>query len=357
MRSLTRTEILYYSTRSRLGVIKKDIKSKQPLNLIKKINMWRLGFKSDKYIVYNLSSNNPKDYTSDLLEAMARFINQPYAEVLNNKVIFEQVYSRYARVPKTFAVISGGQIMELPGNQAEQNKGLDIYSAVNELLDQYNQVVIKPVRGNSGTGVKLVSRTDKGQIVINGHLYLQGEFAVLANDLNDHFISEYIDQACYSKKLYPHANNTMRLLTMVCPESNEPFLAAAVKKIGTDSSAPVDNNSSGGMAARIDMGTGTLSAASKFSGDHVDWFDQHPDSGALIKGLVIPNWMNIKNEILGVAKIIPSIKYVGWDVVDLEDGLVILEGNNQPLCRVLQIHQPLLKDPRVASFYRFHGLL
>jgi len=348
----------YYSVRSRLGVIKTDLREKWPISLKNRLWLWKMGFLSDKYVAYNLLVNNPKDYSTDYQEIMARFINQPYSEILNNKLIFEMVYSKYVQVPKTLALINDGNLIEYPLLESKTFiHHSQVYKTVDQLLTRQGKLVIKPVRGAMGTGVMIVEKSKSGHLIINGQQRSKSELDIYFQKLKDYFVSEYIDQADYSKHIYPHANNTMRLLTMICPENKEPFIAAAVKRIGTDQSAPVDNNSIGGMAASIDIEEGILTAASRFMGSHVAWFDRHPDSGALIKGVMVPNWSMIKRKILQVAGSLPFIKYVGWDVIDQDEGIVILEGNNHPQSRLLQMHKPMLKDERVRKFYHFHKLL
>ncbi len=78
---------LYNSVRSRLGIIKTDLRSGNPLGFIKKLRMWGIGFLGDKYIAYNLDRNNRKDYLTDFQGVMARFINELYSEILNNKML------------------------------------------------------------------------------------------------------------------------------------------------------------------------------------------------------------------------------------------------------------------------------
>ena len=349
---------LYYITRSRLKLILNDLRQKRQLGLMKKLKMWRMGFTSDTYLMYGLDRNDPKLYFSDLQEAMTRFINQPYSEIFNNKIIFERVYSRFVRVPKTFALVGDGFCLVFYGSTADLPAYRDdILNAVEELARKHGKLVVKPVRGAFGAGVMIIEHIEGRGLIVNNKMWAREILEKSFKSLNQYYISEFIEQAAYSKMLYPNASNTMRVLTMTCPESNETFIAAAVKRIGTERSAPVDNNSSGGISAAINIEKGTLSAAKCLSGNQMASFDHHPDSGALINGVKVPNWVEIKKKIIQVAGALPYIKYAGWDIIDKDHEIVIIEGNNNPRCRVCQIHEPLLYNQRVIKFYQYHGLL
>lgn len=54
---------------------------------------------------------------------------------------------------------------------------------------------------------------------------------------------------------------------------------------------------------------------------------------------------------------LPYIKYVGWDIVITDDDIVAIEGNNHPALKVIQLHEPFLKDPRVRKFYKHYGII
>ena len=47
--------------------------------------------------------------------------------------------------------------------------------------------------------------------------------------------------------------------------------------------------------------------------------------------------------------------FLGWDVVVTADGIRLLEGNANTGMNVLQVHGPLLSDPRIRRFYESHG--
>lgn len=54
---------------------------------------------------------------------------------------------------------------------------------------------------------------------------------------------------------------------------------------------------------------------------------------------------------------LPFLPYVGWDIIVTDDGYRVLEGKAFSDVNVLQIHTPLLRDPRVHSFYKAHGIV
>lgn len=337
--------------KTRWEIIKRDLRENNLGHFNNCLQMWRLGFSSDKYYLYNFNSNNPKEYLSDCSSSLARFINQPYDVILNNKLIFEKVLSQYIDVPKNFGFIKNSRVFplmaDLPLDRAE--------SIINLCQDQ--ALVIKPIDGAQGQGIGIMQIID-GQIVLNGIPMGQEEFTAYIKGLDNYIISQYIKQGAFPSSLYPGSVNTMRILMMVDPISNEPFIAAAAHRIGGKSSMGIDNFSQGGFSANIDLDTGRLGmAACRGDRGQLDWHENHPDTGSQIKGSLIPNWDQIKEKLVFVMKKLPYIRYIGWDVLLTDDGITIIEGNNTPIPRMLQIHEPLLSKPRVKDFYSYYGVV
>jgi hypothetical protein len=180
----------------------------------------------------------------------------------------------------------------------------------------------------------------------------------LIRNLDGYLIVERIKQAGYSSNIYPKTTNTIRILTMWDYETNRPFIAAAMHRFGTDRSFPVDNVQQGGLFAGINLDTGEMRSAtsSPYTGEVV-WHEKHPDSGEQIQGVCIPNWSMVKEVIIRMARVLPYIPYIGWDVVLQEKGFKIIEGNDHPGVDTLQAHCPFLKDPRIKRFYEAHGVI
>ena len=71
-----------------------------------------------------------------------------------------------------------------------------------------------------------------------------------------------------------------------------------------------------------------------------------------IKGVKVPNWDAVKVALLEVADRVDGLNLGGWDVGVTRDGsITLIEGNLNPDVDLMQVHHPLLVDPRTRAFY------
>ena len=88
----------------------------------------------------------------------------------------------------------------------------------------------------------------------------------------------------------------------------------------------VDNAGSGGVFGIVDLETGRVYAACDELGNK---YEVHPDTKERIIGFVVPRW----KEAVALAKelitVIPSVRWVGWDLALTDDGWVLIEGNER----------------------------
>ncbi|MBE0678944.1 MAG: hypothetical protein IH592_09290, partial [Bacteroidales bacterium] len=156
-------------------------------------------------------------------------------------------------------------------------------------------------------------------------------------------------------EINPGSVNTMRIGTMIDPESGKPFIAYAVHRFGSHKSGFADNVGLGGITARIDMEVGSLSKAHYYTKKgQMEIFEIHPVSNAMIYNRQIPEWGSVKKRILSMAGRMPYLKYVGWDFVLSDDELYVLEGNVAPGLGLVQMYEPLKNNPRAWNFFRHH---
>ena len=127
----------------------------------------------------------------------------------------------------------------------------------------------------------------------------------------------------------------------------------AVHRFGTNRSGIVDNASSGGIFANIDIKTGILEEA--YSYYSKDFYEKHPDTGIQIKGVKIPNWNMIKENLLKIATKFPYINFVAWDIVPTKEGFSVIEGNTSTGFGLLQGKHGIAKS-ELAEFYKKFGI-
>ena len=79
----------------------------------------------------------------------------------------------------------------------------------------------------------------------------------------------------------------------------------------------------------------------------------HPDSGAKIKGAVIPGWQDIKKEILALANKVSFMHFIAWDILVTEEGICIIEANTSSGVNIIQLWGGQ-RNKELGDFYRYH---
>jgi hypothetical protein len=115
------------------------------------------------------------------------------------------------------------------------------------------------------------------------------EVEAVERGLDDHIVTEYVDQADYASEIFDGCANTIRVVTMVDPATDEPYVGAAFHRFGLAGGGPIDNWSSGGIIAGVDIGRLTT-AVGYPEDDTRPEFERHPDTGAQITDTAIPGW-------------------------------------------------------------------
>ena len=312
------------------------------------LRLWKRGFPSVAYFMYDFKNNSSDDYLSHRARQLyGRSINGPVCDLLGNKLAFHLLFRNdYCDfLPIVFGTITRGRYTSMSGN-----------SALIDVLEHHNKIVLKPVRGSGGLGVNIVG-IDNNKLVVNGKVFTIEMFNSLIKGLNGYIVTEYINQASYAYNIFPKSTNTLRILTMWDLTSNEPFIAVAVHRFGTTESIPVDNWCRGGVCSLVDLESAILGPCIAYPKKRkLIWSEFHPDTGKRIAGCVVPNWDIVVSNILTMAQSVPYIPYIGWDVVVTETGFRVIEGNANSDVDLLQVHKPLLVDPKIREFYRSYGM-
>ena len=122
-------------------------------------------------------------------------------------------------------------------------------------------------------------------------------------------------------KLYKGSVNSLRVITFLTDDGNVVILRM-VLKIGNKEG--IDNCRNGGMYTFLDDNGVVLLPAFD---ENNNIYEKHPKSGTEIVGFKVPYYKEIQELVSKAGKVVPEIRYVGWDIAITEKGPIIIEGN------------------------------
>ncbi len=176
-------------------------------------------------------------------------------------------------------------------------------------LDKYGRAFMKPLGGACGRGIFLLTRE---------------AYLAEGKDIEKYrgFIAEEVlQQHEILSRLNPNSVNTIRVLTY------RGEILSAVLKLGTGT-AIVDNQHAKGINGNIDLESGITNSV--FYDIDYHPFYRHPDTGAILLGIQIPYWQELKDTVSAAARELMEIPYLGWDVAIVPKGIAIIETNEEP---------------------------
>ncbi len=220
------------------------------------------------------------------------------------------------------------------------------------ILKEKEKLILKSTRSYGGKGVHLLEfKNDK--FYYDNNYIKENSLKELINSLNGNYIiTEYVKQRQYADKINPTSTNSMRIMTLYDKDTDECWIGGVVHRFGTVESGFVDNLTSGGISAGVDIKTGIIEQPLS---NFID-LDLHPNTNEIIKGVKIPNWKFIKDKILEMSKYASRTPYLGWDVVVTNDGFKVLEVNECADIHLIQYHVPPLKDERNKRFFAKYSI-
>lgn len=120
------------------------------------------------------------------------------------------------------------------------------------------------------------------------------------------------------------ALGTIRVVTWADLSGSAPQVMAAVLRLA-GGTKEVDNFTSGGWFAEIEVNTGRLGRA--HSRNPRRWVTHHPETGAAIAGAELPEWKAVCDLACRAHASVAGMAFVGWDVTLQPAGPVLVEAN------------------------------
>ena len=199
--------------------------------------------------------------------------------------------------------------------------------ALQSFLTGREEIMYKPLEGSSGQGIVKYKKEDWQNLPL---------FMEQLSEAGPGILEEVVIQHPEMARMCPTSVNTVRIATLLGDKKEG--IVYAFLRIGNG--RVMDNVDCGGMAARVDLETGTLLTVG--ADKQGNTFEKHPMTGTAIVGFQVPYFEEAKNMCLEAMQVVPQVRFVAWDVAITEKGPVFIEGNSFPSHAVPQFaaHYP-----------------
>ncbi len=263
----------------------------------------------------NLSNEEKKDFlTKRNYVRLVKYLNKRgYQMIFHDKVVFNRIFKDY--IGRDFI-----DIREVG------------YKGFKKFVTGKENVFAKKHNSFGGDGVKKVNLAGEDLKVLFNQLYNNKQYLI-----EDTLIqNEYLDW------INPKAVNNVRLVTLL--KDGEAYVVFKTLRINAGSEEVISCHD-------IYM---TLDDEGNVLGNVVDdecnIYKKHPVTGFKFKGAKIPHMDKALELVKSAAKLVPEMRWIGWDVAITEDGAAIIEGNNYPSFGLHQFY--LLNDGEEVGKYK-----
>lgn len=192
------------------------------------------------------------------------------------------------------------------------------YSEFKEFVGKTPVFIAKPVGGICGRGIEkhFAAETSEEELIT---LYDQ----FVANDM----LLEECIKAHDDIYLGTTALSTFRIYTMI-DRKGEVHILKAKYRVGTGDA--ITDTADGCIAYPISIKYGVIEGPGINEVLNSNQYFYHPNCDKLVVGMRIPMWDQALEIVTKAAKMIPQIRYIGWDLAITNNGVEIIEGNHNP---------------------------
>lgn len=157
------------------------------------------------------------------------------------------------------------------------------------------------------------------------------------SDNDCHYIlEEPLQEISCLQEFHPWSINTIRVVTLYDTTNDCVHIMNARLRMGNKKNN-VDNFHFDGIGANIDIETGLIDGVGYDT--HNQTYLVHPLTGKQIIGFKMPEWEKCKQFIDKAARRLPSVRYIGWDLVIKPDGeMCLIEANDNADHDFQQLH-------------------
>jgi len=199
---------------------------------------------------------------------------------------------------------------------------------IQNFAERHTYFFLKEILSFRGIGVQRIE--SKG-------LDIPSFLAKCNSDPKAHYIiEEPLKEIENIQEFHPWSINTIRIVTLYDTKNDSVHFMNARLRMGNNKNN-VDNFHFDGIGANIDVETGIINGVGYDT--HNNTYLKHPLTGKQIIGFQIPFWEECKEFIEKAARRMPTVRYVGWDLVVKPDGsMCLIEANDNADHDFQQLH-------------------
>ncbi|MGL4339534.1 MAG: sugar-transfer associated ATP-grasp domain-containing protein [Rhodoglobus sp.] len=222
-----------------------------------------------------------------------RHNERAYREIFNNKLVFNKTFDHYL-------------------GRAWIDVRESLPSELEAFVTKHHEVMVKELDCLGGTGIEKYRASE-----IKSFQQFHADLLAHKQYLVEAFITQHPQMAA----LCSSSVNSLRMITFF--DGVTVHILEAVLRMGNG--APVDNYARGGMYTVIDEKTGVANYGAFDKNSTI--FTTHPITGVSIPGFSVPLYEDVLVLLDKAARVVPQIRYVGWDVAIGEHQPILIEGN------------------------------
>jgi len=255
--------------------------------------------------------------------------NSAYIMELNPRRFYPRVDDKV--LTKKLALAAGMAVPDLYGVIEHQGEVRNF----SKIVGDHESFVVKPAQGSGGDGILVITARSKRK---RDTFRLSSGVLITSEEIEHHISNivggQYSLSGGLDKALIEYCVRFDPVFSEVSYQGvpdirvivYRGYPVMAMVRLPTRQSDGKANLHQGAVGAGVDMSTGKTLA-----GVHLDQLvDEHPDTGALVAGLAIPQWdMILESSARGYE--VTGLGYLGVDmVIDRDLGPLILEMNARP---------------------------
>ncbi|WP_127474994.1 sugar-transfer associated ATP-grasp domain-containing protein [Microbacterium sulfonylureivorans] len=262
--------------------------------------LWSAGFRQvgfQDYVDYDFAILTRAERATYMTHPVSNQLSQRYdhpdfRHMFHDKVEFDRVFSEHLH--RDWMVVDEGNA-----------------EAVRAFTEEHGTIVTKEPIGQAGTGVHRYHAADvEDWDAFHRGLLERGEV----------LIEEVIRQHADLAAVCPGTVNTTRVTAFF--DGEQTHILAMAQKFGRGEVS--DQMTFGGFYTMLDENGHAVGPGYD---SHAHVHERHPDSGFVIGDFQLPMVDEVKAFVDRVARVVPQVQYVGWDIVVTPDGPVLVEGN------------------------------